>query len=555
MNSEGRNVGLAIVMCVLFYLGYNSYLTKKYPKPEAGRTATDTPAAVAPSGDDSSQTQPAAIGTTSGTASESKLTAPAATITRLAENDLVFENESAIITFNQDYSAINSVLLKDYRAARERNSGSVELLSSMMTIQGTPTLTKTEPTVGYHAQRQGNSIAFWTTDGPWKIEQLFTIPSSGFGAQLKVTFHNISDRSQDLEANLAVTQNISEAKKASSSFFIPDFVTQQSSFISGISGSREAVLVSEYCGDGNHSEPALEGRSIDLDYAGFDSHYFLTAILPKTKNLSYSMRYRGGRSGDGCPMLLTTSQPHGQVAPGSSSSMDFEIYFGPKEVHALTNFDERLKSSIDLGWFGVIAHPLLLAVQGLYRAFGNYGIAIIIITILLKILFYPLTKASVISMKKMQKLQPQMAALRETHKEDPRRQQQELMKFMQTHKINPAKGCLPILPQIPVFIAFYNVLSHAIELRHAPFFGWIQDLSVADPYYITPILLGVGMFIQQKLTPNPSMDKNQEKIMLMMPVIFTVMMLSLPAGMVLYMIVNTVVTILQQQWLNRRIAV
>ncbi|RYZ53469.1 MAG: membrane protein insertase YidC, partial [Proteobacteria bacterium] len=115
------------------------------------------------------------------------------------------------------------------------------------------------------------------------------------------------------------------------------------------------------------------------------------------------------------------------------------------------------------------------------------------------------------------------------------------------------KGCLPILPQVPVFIAFYNVLSQAIELRHAPFYGWLIDLSSKDPYYITPILLGIGMFVQQKLTPNPGMDKNQEKIMLMMPIIFSLMMLSLPAGMVLYMMTNTIVSIAQQQWLNRRL--
>ena len=154
----------------------------------------------------------------------------------------------------------------------------------------------------------------------------------------------------------------------------------------------------------------------------------------------------------------------------------------------------------------------------------------------------------------MQKLQPEMNKLREKFKDDPQRQQRELMAFMSQNKVNPFKGCLPILPQIPVFIAFYNVLSQSIELRHAPFYGWLQDLAARDPYYVTPLLLGVLMFIQQKLTPNPGMDKNQERIMLMMPIIFTFMMLSLPAGMVLYMMTNTIVSILQQQWLNRKLA-
>ena len=127
------------------------------------------------------------------------------------------------------------------------------------------------------------------------------------------------------------------------------------------------------------------------------------------------------------------------------------------------------------------------------------------------------------------------------------------MAFMSKNKVNPAKGCLPILPQIPVFIAFYNVLSQAIELRQAPFIGWITDLSIADPYYISPLLLGVGMFVQQKLTPNPGMDKTQARVMMMMPLIFTVMMLSMPAGMVIYMLTNTIISIGQQQWLNRKL--
>ena len=171
----------------------------------------------------------------------------------------------------------------------------------------------------------------------------------------------------------------------------------------------------------------------------------------------------------------------------------------------------------------------------------------------LRLLFYPPTKKAATSAHKMKKFNPEMQRLRERYKDDPRTQQQEVMRFMAAHKLNPMQGCLPILPQIPVFLAFYRVLSSAIELRHAPFFGWIQDLSVADPYFVTPLLLGVGMFLQQKLTPMAGVDKTQEKVMLAMPLIFTVMMLTLPAGMVLYMLANTVMSIAQQQWLNRKL--
>jgi YidC/Oxa1 family membrane protein insertase len=156
-------------------------------------------------------------------------------------------------------------------------------------------------------------------------------------------------------------------------------------------------------------------------------------------------------------------------------------------------------------------------------------------------------------MHKMKKLNPQMAAIKEKFKDDRARQQQELMKFMGANKINPMKGCLPVLPQIPVFFAFYQVLQTSISLRHASFGLWIQDLSAMDPYFVTPLLMGVAMFVQQKLTPTSGMDKTQEKILMLMPIMFTVMMLTLPAGLTLYMLTNTVIGIAQQKWLYHRL--
>jgi YidC/Oxa1 family membrane protein insertase len=212
-----------------------------------------------------------------------------------------------------------------------------------------------------------------------------------------------------------------------------------------------------------------------------------------------------------------------------------------------------LEKTLDLGFFAKITHPLLSGLHFLNNLVRNWGLAIIILTLLLKLLFYPLTRQAAISMNKMKKLQPEMNKIREKYKDEPQKMQQEIMRFMSVHKVNPMKGCLPILPQIPVFFAFYRVLSTSIELRHAPFFGWIHDLSSADPFYITPLLLGVAMFLQQKLTPTAGLDKAQERIMMLLPIFFTVMMLTLPAGMVIYMLTNTIVSVAQQQWLNRRL--
>ena len=187
-------------------------------------------------------------------------------------------------------------------------------------------------------------------------------------------------------------------------------------------------------------------------------------------------------------MSLVAFQKHGLVNPGQTVTLSFKGYFGPKDVALLEAEDPKFTNTVKFGWFSVLAKPLLMAVKWLYGIFQNYGIAIILVTQILKILFFPLTKAAAVSMKKMQKLNPEMTRIREKYKEDPQRQQKELMAFMAKNKINPAKGCLPILPQIPVFIAVLMYFPRPSSFVTS--FGWITDLASADPYYITPILWG-----------------------------------------------------------------
>lgn len=403
----------------------------------------------------------------------------------------------------------------------------------------------------FSAERIDRTLRFSRQQGGFLIVQEFTVPEDGYLLGIQTHFTNISGQSQELSAGLLAQQNVL-IPAGSSSWGPAAFVAQHKSFTYGLGGDRNEELAKGYCEDPDGPVFALSSEK--LDYIGFDWHYFLAVIRPYSP-LNFGMERSGNQQmGPYCPMSLVGFQRYGIVEPGQTISLEFEGYFGPKDVDVLRAANPLLASSVKFGWFSIIAHPLLWALKFFYGLFHNYGLAIIAVTVILKILFFPLTRAAAISMKKMQKLQPEMTQIREKYKEDPQRMQRELMAFMGKNKVNPAKGCLPILPQIPVFIAFYNVLSQAIELRHAPFFAWIQDLSSADPYYISPILLGVGMFVQQKLTPNPSLDKNQEKIMLMLPIIFTVMMLSLPAGMVLYMLANTAVSIIQQHWLNKRLA-
>jgi YidC/Oxa1 family membrane protein insertase len=219
---------------------------------------------------------------------------------------------------------------------------------------------------------------------------------------------------------------------------------------------------------------------------------------------------------------------------------------------------------IDFGWFAVVAKPLVFLMKASNRVTGNYGIDIILLTILIKILFYPLTQKSMSSMRKMQELGPILKTLKEKYKGDAQRLNQETMNLYKTYKINPLSGCLPMLAQIPVFIALYKGLLVTIELRHAPFFLWVNDLSAPEhlwniavagytlPIRLLPLLMGVSMFVQQKMTPSAGMEPAQQKMMLFMPIIFTFMFWSFPTGLVIYWLVNNVLAIGQQVMYNRK---
>jgi len=195
--------------------------------------------------------------------------------------------------------------------------------------------------------------------------------------------------------------------------------------------------------------------------------------------------------------------------------------------------------------------PMLTFLNYINTFVNNYGIAIIILTILIKIAFWPLGNKSYKSMKEMQKLQPELTAIREKYKDDKQKAGQETMALYKSHKVNPLGGCLPMVVQIPVFFALYKTLMYAIELRHAPFFWWIQDLSDKDPYYITPIIMGATMFIQQKMSP-PAGDPMQQKIMLVLPVVFTFLFLTFPSGLVIYWLFNNILSIGQQYYIMKK---
>jgi len=276
--------------------------------------------------------------------------------------------------------------------------------------------------------------------------------------------------------------------------------------------------------------------------------YFMSAFIPDNDN---EYRYFS-RKGNDKTYWLGFVGPWIEVAPGNTVHEKLEFYVGPEITDSLKKIAPGLELTVDYGWFWPISQGLFWLMKHIHQFVGNWGVVIIIITLLIKAVFYPLSAASYRSMANMRKLQPKMAALKERHGDDKQKFSQAMMEMYKKEKINPLGGCLPILVQIPVFIALYWVLIESVEFRQAPFFGWIADLSSHDPYYILPIIMGVSMFAQQRLSPTPA-DPMQAKILMTMPVIFTVLFLTFPAGLMVYWVVNNVISIAQQWIITRSI--
>jgi YidC/Oxa1 family membrane protein insertase len=277
-------------------------------------------------------------------------------------------------------------------------------------------------------------------------------------------------------------------------------------------------------------------------------HHFTSAIVPDTtKPYEFSLTAKGRE------YTLGAVGPTETVAPGSRAVITENLFVGPKLQNQLVTLHPELDRVADYTWLTLIAKPLFWLLDQAYKVVGNWGLAIIFVTFVIKLLFYPLSEKAGRSIARMRAIAPRMKALQETYKDDRAKLGQATMDLYRTEKVNPLAGCLPMLIQMPVFLAFYWVLLESVEMRQAPFFGWINDLSSRDPFFILPALNGLAMWFQQKLNPPPP-DPMQAKIFQLMPVIFSVMFALFPAGLVLYWVTNTGLSILQQWNINRKIA-
>ena len=386
----------------------------------------------------------------------------------------------------------------------------------------------------------------WTSSDGVMIVKTYTFMPDSYEIGIDIKVRNLSGKAIDDNLTISLENSVEEGDESRYVFTGP------------------AAMI-----DGNLEEMKVKKAGEQEEFVGhikwiaYESRYFVSAIIPQKASEGTMRLWKTGKD----VIESTYIDPSGPVPSRAERTYGYRAYFGPKSLKSLSLVGADLEKIVDFGWFDIIAKPLLHAMKFLYRFIPNYGVVIIIITIIVKILFWPLSNKSYQSMSQMKKLQPKMAELRAKYKHDKKLMNQEIMSLYKLYKVNPLGGCLPMVFQIPVFFAFYKMLYQAIELRHAPFFLWINDLSapsrlfsfdfkipmMAPPYGIPvlTIIMGASMFLQQKMSPPPG-DPTQAKMMMFMPIFFTVIFINFPSGLVLYWLVNNILSMAQQYYVTKK---
>ena len=468
----------------------------------------------------------------------------------LREKDITVDTPLYTATFTTKGGALKSFKLKGYRKTIDKNSELIELVEVEDGMPCPLTISFPDSSIDIPIdtiyEANVDSIKMTKTTNARglifsqsypheiKVEKVFTFYPKGYTVDLETRVYNLSTDSLSQNACLSWHQ-----------FADPGVKTDHDSHKGPISFVAKSIERQDV-----EKLDAAKLLGPDVSWSGFENKYFLAAMIPQNPSITSLSLSKDARN----MVSVSLKGPKNLIPLGQVGSFSYSLYLGPKDYSILKVQGTDLENAIDFGsWLKWLAMPLLVALKFLYRYVYNYGIAIIILTIIIKIIFWPLGNKSYRSMKEMQKLQPKIIGLREKYKNDKTRLSQETMALYKAHKVNPFGGCLPMLIQIPVFFGLYKSLLYAIELRHSPFIWWIKDLSAKDPYYITPIIMGATMFIQQKMTPQAG-DPMQAKIMLWMPVIFTFLFLNFSSGLVIYWLFNNIISIGQQYYINERLS-
>ena len=492
----------------------------------------------------------------------------------LKESDRVLiENSNLSGSISLRGALIDDIILKNYREALDKNSKFIVLLSPKRSEDGYFVES------GWATAK--SDIKVPDNNSVWQIKEGKKLtPSSPVTLEWNNREGVVFSKKIEVDDKylFKVTETIRNEKNKTTELFHYSQITKNTKphteafyiLHEGLIGVSDKNLKEETYANVEKEKKIYNGKS---GWFGITDKYWMSAIIPENgksfkAEYSYANAYKAN---------FIISEPT-IVNPQKSSSSSFKVFLGAKEVHTVDNYTEKEKIdrfdlAIDWGWFYFITKPLFFIIDYIFKIVGNFGVAIIILTIIVRIIFFPLSNYSFKSMAKMKVLQPEMLRIKELYKDDVKRTQQEMMALYKREKVNPLSGCLPILIQIPIFFAVYKMLFVTLEMRHAPFFGWIKDLSAADPTTIFnlfglipwnppsflmigvwPILMGITMYLQQKLNPTPP-DPIQAKIFAFFPLILTIMLATFPSGLVVYWTVSNVLTMAQQYYIMKKTTV
>ncbi len=529
---ENKNTVIALMLMLAVWFGFSFFMT---PTPSVNNVALETSTIHEVEVD-----QPASLEFTPSVPVESVIPMSPESI---GFREIVVENDLFKAVFSSRGASLISFVTKEFRQKSAFDAPLVTLVDNTPNLvsSGMEDFGFSEDLLFYvdastdqlelAGDEQGRIRFFHQRADGLRIEKIYSFYGNRYPFQLEFIFSNNSSQVVKGRHCLGLVTPWSKEHKPDSFTFV-----------------GPVTLVGEDIQKDDPEDLITESRhySDGLKWSAFESKYFIQAVIPLSASID---KVHVDHVSGNVRNILESKVA--EVPVGQSYRQEFLLYFGPRDIHILKYVNYDLVKAIDFGFFTPISKPLLYVLKFFHSFLGNYGFAIILLTVIIKLLFWPLTHKSYASMKDMQKLQPEMQKIRAKFKNDRERQNRELMELYKTHRVNPLGGCLPMLVQIPVFFALYKVLMDAIELRQAPFLLWISDLSLKDPYYVTPLIMGATMFIQQKLTPS-TMDPTQARIFMLMPVIFTFLFLNFPSGLVLYWLVNNLLTILQQYIIHKK---
>ncbi len=473
------------------------------------------------------------------------------------EKDVAIETPTASIILTTKGGVLKSYELKNYRRTVKKDAALKNLLTE--TPDSNALFLGLKEDLGFNKDKifkitkdetaeNTRTIALEWQNNQIRIEKTFVFGalSTPYAAQVSYKVTNLSHEKLSLEPYFENTiRQKTEAQK-------------RGGFLSSLSGAQSDLFARLYFKDNklNNNADWKGFTSGMLDVGGIAwtavaDRYFILALIPDQRTVADSAT-NFDRQDDFTLTRLILKKT--DVAPGESLEGSIATYVGPKILGEMAKLGVRLEASVDYGWFKILASPILWLMTFLHRLIPSWGVVIIALTVIIKLILHPVNKKSMTSMKAMQQLQPKLKELRTKYANDKPRQNQEVMQLFKTHKVNPMGGCLPMALQMPIYIILYKVLWNAVELYHAPFL-WYKDMSAPDPYYIAPILMGVSMVLQQKLTPSATGDDAQQKMMMwMMPIMFTALMLFLPVGLVVYIFANTAISVVQQYLMRKNIS-